>query len=127
MKRLFVYGTLMKGFGLNDILKSMNAKFISKGIIEGFELYANFIPYLIRGEGIVKGEVYELNNNDFNANINHLDIIEGGYKRTLIKVKMDDKIIEAYAYIFKHFDENRNFFVKINDGDYRKWRTQNEI
>ncbi len=60
MKKVFVYGTLMKGFNNHGLLK--DAKFIGKAIISDYALYCvtPYYPGIVRQYGsAVNGEVYE--------------------------------------------------------------------
>lgn len=60
--KLFVYGSLKKGKGANSFLGE--SKFIGKGTLEGFVLYAVCTwPGIRAGDGVVHGEVYEIDDN----------------------------------------------------------------
>jgi len=63
MRKIFVYGTLKKGYGLNHILK--NSKYIGKEKIYGYNLYDSGYGYPLAMKTIapdfVEGELYEVN------------------------------------------------------------------
>ncbi len=62
-QKLFVYGTLRRGFALHSRLARLEARFLGKGRITGslYNLgeYPGAVPSRSRGKGI-EGEVYEL-------------------------------------------------------------------
>lgn len=72
MHRIFVYGTLKKGFPNYDrFLKGLEGK-RAKAI--GFDLHEGpGFPYSVKGSGIVQGEVYEVDD----ATLERLDRLEG--------------------------------------------------
>lgn len=102
---VFVYGTLTKGMGNHQLLKS--AYFLGEGVIKGvlYDLPYGF-PGVIEGNGVVRGEVYIVND----YTLSQLDKLEGYFKdspqnslylRKIAEIKMDDgSIIEGYYYQF---------------------------
>ncbi len=109
MTYLFVYGTLMRGCPLNNVLVEEGATFVSPAITtERHTLYEVFsgderYPAMLLGGGehYVIGELYLIPEKAFER----LDVIEGvtegEYKRVKIKVKREDtgSEVEAYAYV----------------------------
>lgn len=72
---VFVYGTLKKGYGNHDCLRSSPR--ITEGWLSGFEMWKSSIPYVRKSndlESKVYGEVYRV---PWNVVINNLDILEG--------------------------------------------------
>ena len=70
--KLFVYGTLKRGFGNHAVLRG--AEFIGKASLQGFEMYSlggfpGIIP--VTGFSWVEGELYEV------SDFLHLDRLEG--------------------------------------------------
>ena len=66
--KLFVYGTLKKGFRLHYYLG--DAKFIKKTELKGYDMYkvncmGLTFPYIVQGNGTVKGELYEVSEKVF--------------------------------------------------------------
>lgn len=64
MKVLFVYGTLKRG-GYNHHWLG-EAKFLKKATVKG-RLLVNGIPYLFHGRNTIKGELYKVQNDVFEA------------------------------------------------------------
>ena len=74
MNRVFVYGTLKKGYGNHGVMQRAGGRFVEEAVIDGFELYAvSSYPGVIRGKGLVKGEVYDVPD----EGMVHLDRLEG--------------------------------------------------
>jgi gamma-glutamylaminecyclotransferase len=80
--KIFVYGTLKKGFNNNYLLK--DAKFVEESSFCGKMYYYGSFPYVNLNEtGEVKGEIYEINDKI----LGKLDILEGYpgfYNRTKV-------------------------------------------
>jgi len=91
-RKLFVYGTLKKGFRLSSMLDS--AKFIGVDTLKGFDIFSNgSFPMIVKGNDTVKGEVYEVPIHLF---IN-LDFVESAYDRTTVETE-NGLIVDAYVY-----------------------------
>lgn len=94
--KVFVYGTLKKGFHNHRCLN--NSKQIGEGWLYGFEMWRNFVPYVKRSENKeskVFGEIYEVS---IDTLINSLDILEGHpyfYKREFI----EDQLNGVWVYL----------------------------
>lgn len=111
--KIFVYGTLRKGEGLNEYMG--NFKYLGVTKIDGFEIYSNgYFPMIIRGNGEVVGEVYEIENGQ--NDISMLDRIECAYIRTKVNVVLNGEDVEVETYIYK--DNIQETDVKINSGDW---------
>ena len=109
--KLFVFGTLKQGYGLNRFLTS--SKFLGEVELEGYDLYemSNGIPFIIKGEGVVYGEIYEVNEEILGV----LDSIEVGYDRVKEKVLLLGEMIEINAYTFDRIVNNS---IKLDEGVY---------
>lgn len=113
INRLFVYGTLKKGFKNHALLR--DSEFLGQSNIRGAELYLDItnhpdfeslrekvgtefdpFPYAYEGIGNIKGEVYDISNNE--NLIPELDIFEGVDKGPYTR----DVIVTEYglAYIY---------------------------
>ncbi len=99
--KLFVYGTLKRGFGNNVLLK--NSKFIGKAVTEDyFDVYSCGFPcaYPNPNGKKISGEIYELSREDFIV----IDSLESNgflYEREVQKFycyKLD-KTLDAWIYI----------------------------
>jgi gamma-glutamylcyclotransferase (GGCT)/AIG2-like uncharacterized protein YtfP len=117
---VFVYGTLMSGFGNNKLLK--DSRLVEVGTTEEeFTLVANSIPYLLDEEGksYVSGEIYEVDE----STLKSIDQLEGSpnwYARKIISVvtELGDKI-QAWAY-FMPKSKVSNAKV-VESGSYREY------
>ena len=94
MTKIFVYGTLLKG-DYNHVLLG-NSTFIGTGrTTPNFNLVdLGSFPGLINGNGIVTGEVYEVNE-DTLARLDRLEGHPGFYNRTPITLE-DGTDVETY-------------------------------
>jgi len=124
MIKVFVYGTLMQGFGNNYLLRS--SKFLGKAVTAfNYQMYQEGIPYVAEGvksKFPVKGELYEVNEDtlmelDYLEGFNENDYSGSWYKRKLISV-IDDNNQTHKAYIY--FNEPLGSIIA--DNDYRKFR-----
>eukprot|EP00794_Sanderia_malayensis_P014321 gene14321-15810_t len=119
--RVFVYGTLKRGFPnhklLSNVAENERAIFLSQGcskekypLVVGSQAH---IPFMLDSPGIgenIKGEVYQV----CGQVLQKLDELECEgvlYDRSLISVVLPDdnlnnRCIEAHAYIIKNFKEN---------------------
>lgn len=125
MHKVFVYGTLRKGYGNHRLLETAN--FVSNGTTkEKYTMFASGIPYVnkhIPNTNIV-GEVYEVNDKE----LVRLDQLEGydpsrheesWYKRELINVITENgNSVEAYIY-FNDYNKEENI---VESGDYQDYR-----
>lgn len=100
MNKVFVYGTLRKGYRNHDVLRG--AKFLGNyDTGPGYTKFEMGLPYLIKdGEGPgCEGEVYEVSD----LMLKMLDRFEGSpdwYVRTEIKVFSLDKDLGIMAYTY---------------------------
>jgi len=107
--KVFVYGTLKKGFGANRILGS-DAKFLGRAVTgKGYRLLdiGAFPALQNRGDSVVHGELYEVSSNQ----IIHLDRYEGVpslyTKGTVtVTVDVDNKEHEANTYLWAKDSEH---------------------
>ena len=124
-EKIFVYGTLRKGFPLHTYL-SDKARFIGKGTIGGRLYDLGTYPGVFSSEpGEVKGELYELE--DGSKHLNILDQIEDFdpknpesslFIRALTEVRLsDNKTIQAWAYFLPSKPPGARLIV---DGDYQR-------
>jgi gamma-glutamylaminecyclotransferase len=123
--KLFVYGTLQRGYGNNRLLKG--ADFIGVGLTDKrFVLYNCGFPKAVPAEIapqhkalFVRGEVWEINED----HLSWCDRLEGHpnwYRRELQRIYMDDKgSPECYMYIMP-YDQNSNLATNKHDW-YYEW------
>lgn len=116
---VFVYGTLMSGFGNNRLLSS--SEIVDKATTEDeYVLVANSIPFLLEesGKSYVTGEVYKVSE----TTLSNLDKLEGHpswYERKVINVitEQGDKL-KAWAYFMPNKPSGVNV---IESGSYRDY------
>ncbi|WP_293444782.1 gamma-glutamylcyclotransferase family protein [Persephonella sp.] len=110
---VFVYGTLKKGKRLHHYLEK--SYFFGEGYIEGYEMYmVDWYPAVVKGKGKVYGEVYAVDQKTLNV----LDKIEDEgrlYKRIKENVKMGDKIVNCWVYLYQKSTKN---LKKIDTGRF---------
>lgn len=130
--KLFVYGTLMKGFiNFNNYL-SKNTIRIEKAFVYGklFHLIDKECPALIEGTDRVFGEVITITDDDKNSILNDIDELERYFKgdrRNIVytrqgtKVYYEDgktEILGAYILKDRRFLSINNS-IYIPEGDWR--------
>ena len=129
--KVFVYGTLKKGFGNNSLMESAEAKFICETTTKKeYYLVSYGIPYVVKEtkeyprsirkmKGKIKGELYEIPE----KNIGIIDDLEGHpnwYRRELVELENGEK---AYLYFMDlDLEENKENLVKPKKGilEYRR-------
>jgi len=116
---LFVYGTLMSGFGNNVLLRDQ--KLIGSGeTVNDYTMYASGIPFVSdeKETSKIKGELWEVHP----SRMPSLDGLEGHpdwYQRKLVPITVDGEEFQAWLYF--NTDNRGNL---IEDGDYRKYREE---
>jgi gamma-glutamylaminecyclotransferase len=99
--RLFVYGTLKRGYGLHRVIQDCRFLGEANTVKPHALLDAGFpvMTPLETGANVVRGEVYEVTDR---ALIKRLDGIESAYDRKKILVRFDDgATMRVHAYIGK--------------------------
>lgn len=111
--KLFVYGTLMRGYGNNCYLS--NAKFINKAQTKNlYSLHVlGGIPLLHDDEELyhIHGEVYAVNNNIL-ANIDELEGNGEWYNRRQEIIYCDEIVMNAWIYF------NNEVGIRLKDGNF---------
>ena len=101
--KIFVYGTLRRHYNNNILLR--DSEFLGYAKTEPkYSLAVSVIPYLIKGEDSVIGEVYEVDDDV----LKDLDSLEGHptvYTRKELKVFFNEELIEVQAYHWLHNDK----------------------
>ena len=124
--KVFVYGTLKKGFGNHALLET--AKFIKEATTDGqFVMYERWFPYIIpvhyplsdeesRAAGRVVGEVYEINE----GHLADLDGLEGeGYFYERVKVEVGEESMYAYQMIRENHPKYKEDFTLVRPNTNR--------
>lgn len=86
--KVFVYGTLMQGFGNHRLISGQGGRFVGEAVLAGYEMFSfgGFpgIRLTSREDSLVRGEVWEI------EDIAPLDYLEGHprfYLRTSVVVR----------------------------------------
>lgn len=126
---VFVYGSLLPGLHNHRMAVPAMAHEPIPAVIHGFELYSNSsdsYPYLMVGEGDVKGAILFLRQGAHLMNIVGME--EGaGYDTRLIKADIEvggvKQEVEVVAFILPEY---RRHFVgrKVEDGDWARYFAQ---
>lgn len=99
----FVYGSLKKGFYNHHYLK--DSKYIDEGFISNYYLLSinnKRYPALLKGKGIVKGEVYLVDR----LSLKNLDVLEATREKLYIRIydkvflKNKKRKVNSYIYIY---------------------------
>ena len=110
-KKIFVYGTLMKGGDLNNYLK--NCKFLGVGKLNNFAMYSNgYYPMIKRKiNSSVFGEIYLVSSEEYKKLIPLLDYIEREYKRIEVFVEFNKKLVKVETYVY-NYPTNNLYLIK---------------
>lgn len=120
MHKVFVYGTLKRGFGNNVLLRNSRyiGDFVSPPIFEMFAVgqHGGF-PLLTEGEYNILGEIWEVDD----ETLRRLDGLEGVphmYRRE--KFFVDETIGDVFYYHWNRNPPKYKHGVKVNT-DYVQW------
>ena len=121
MEKVFVYGTLRKGFGNHSVMARHEHKFIGQGKTDDiFRLTASGIPYVSKNNPVsqVVGEMYEVSKEVLEGPMDRLEGHPVFYKREKTPITLDDGTkSEAWLY----FCEGRENATLIESGDYKNY------
>jgi gamma-glutamylcyclotransferase (GGCT)/AIG2-like uncharacterized protein YtfP len=105
----FVYGSLLRGFYNYDQRIAPFNHTITPGTVNDVDMFAyrDAFPYVMRGTGVVTGEVVEVDAGDFQVALALLDELEGysgpgrtnHYDRKIMTVKTAKGPVKAYMYL----------------------------
>lgn len=126
MEKIFVYGTLMRGFGNHGLI--LDQKFLGMAFtLQPYLMTAGMIPFVsnsneqAKRKAYILGEVYEV---DKEALI-ELDALEGHpdwYERKKIDVRLDNGSLEK---CWLYFNERDSGHTTVESGNFRLWRYTN--
>lgn len=102
---VFVYGTLMRGFGNHGVMRRISAELVGDAVLEDYALYAygrsGCFPIVVFEKGhVVEGELYRV---PWSEVLGTLDEFEGHptfYQRKRVVVRVDDdgSAMEVWTY-----------------------------
>lgn len=107
--KLFTYGTLQQGFHNNYLLSG--AKFLGPDSLIG-RLYTSDpngqgIPFLLSGDGVVRGELFEVPEELFHR----LDALEGHPSWYTREKRRLDSGVESWVYAYNHPENIRHLHL----------------
>jgi gamma-glutamylcyclotransferase (GGCT)/AIG2-like uncharacterized protein YtfP len=116
MHKVFVYGTLKRGYGNNALINK--SKVISLKVnAPGINLYSSGpLPFAARGNGTAIGELYEVDD----IVLAKLDKLEGHpvfYKREKTKVQLASGEVEAWIYLCDKYAK-QNLLIQSGEWEY---------
>jgi gamma-glutamylcyclotransferase (GGCT)/AIG2-like uncharacterized protein YtfP len=115
-RKVFVYGTLMKGETNHDFLQ--NATFLDKTVIEGYDMYnVGWYPAIIDGDGLAIGEVYSVPIEDM-ASIDSLEGEGSLYEKRCVRITVNGVPDFAFVYVYL---EDCSDLVKIPSWREHVW------
>jgi gamma-glutamylaminecyclotransferase len=96
--KIFVYGTLLRGFGNWRWALKDRAQFVKEDSIRGFTMVrlGGFPGIITIGNGVVMGEVFEFDDDKVLADLDRLEGHPRFYKRTPIKTESGEQV-EVYV------------------------------
>ncbi len=96
-----VYGTLRRKGGAHVMLRLINARFVGRGRVRGYKLFASRIPFAVKSDDpkdSIVVEVYDVPDDK----IPLLDYYESGYERTKVYVELENsETVTAWMYEWK--------------------------
>jgi gamma-glutamylcyclotransferase (GGCT)/AIG2-like uncharacterized protein YtfP len=114
---IFVYGTLMQGYGLHHVL-ARGARFLEAGKVRGRLVDLGDYPGMVTGVGQVKGEVYRIEDPEL---LPVLDAEEGyNFERSRVIATLASGR-HARVWIYRYRGP-REHAVAIAHGNYRRAR-----
>jgi gamma-glutamylcyclotransferase (GGCT)/AIG2-like uncharacterized protein YtfP len=131
VEMVFVYGTLMSGFGNHRRLESRTI-LVGNGVTEGRLYHLGFYPGLIEGDGPVEGEVYRIIDGKV---IESLDALEGYYgagagnlyRRVSCEVRLDNgDVCRCWTYVYEDAEEAIQNGILVEDGSWRRFMRRKE-
>ncbi len=136
--RVFVYGTLIEGFGNNRRVLRGRGLILGRGWTFG-EVYhlPEGYPALIPGNSKVRGQLLEFDGESAESVMGDLDLLEGCipgdcenslYIRRKVPVEMEDgSQLTAWTYFYNDTAYPANHGRHITDGNWQKFATRENI
>ena len=122
---VFVYGTLMEGFG-NHMYLSDSAKICNATTHEKYTMYANGVPFVVKNIPSVNisGELYKVDHEVLAYNLDTLEGHPDFYRREVVEVNGDnEKMYEAWLYFYpsENLAIGRVIPERVLSGSYHKY------
>ena len=118
--KMFVYGTLKRGFGLANWMKG--AKYIGNAKLAGYKMYTNHnYPAIVKGDSIddvVSGEVFEVEKDVFES-ISGMER-GAGYGIDEVDVMTDEKVLlDIPAFVMRQSQVENDRWSLVKDGNFK--------
>lgn len=122
--KLFVYGTLRRGFPNNYLL---GESFVEEAELPGYDLFvSSYAPAIKQGGGTVKGEVYDVSDPELWRVLDSLEGVDRGvYKKVLLGALSEDKVYECIIYEGGTVFDFESF-TKVESGDYKQYKQEQQ-
>lgn len=123
LSKVFVYGTLLKGFGNHRLMST--SKYLGNATLEGFDMFSlGAFPVISPGKGRIAVELYEVDEGVMSS----LDRLEGYptfYNR--MKVDIPGQEDQAWIYFMENPQENYGKYrggqlEKVESGSWKAYR-----
>tara|TARA_Y100001951_G_C11298065_1_gene277573 strand:- start:25740 stop:26117 length:378 start_codon:yes stop_codon:yes gene_type:complete len=115
MHKVFVYGSLKRGFGNHRVIEASTTRFLGVGSLADGVMYSlGGFPGVIRGKGEIQGELYEVDD----ATLGRLDCLEGHptfYERQDMEVQTNEGRVACQGYIYQG---DVSYMPHIESGDW---------
>ena len=121
---VFVYGTLKEGYGNHRLLN--RAKFVGPGVtVSGdFKMLDGGFPMVLTG-GLfhIKGELYEVSDQETLSNLDRLEGVPHLFNRHSVQVDTPEGVHDAFMYVGNSNFENRyTSYVVPNENNQCEWK-----
>jgi gamma-glutamylaminecyclotransferase len=119
MTKVFVYGTLKRAYWNTGIMGQDTFLMSTRTATPEYDIKANGIPYMGKGNFYVKGEVFEVDD----VTLARLDRLEGhprNYLRSTLRVEGLNE--EVFYYDGSRFMQNAGDREIVVEGDTKEWR-----
>jgi gamma-glutamylcyclotransferase (GGCT)/AIG2-like uncharacterized protein YtfP len=123
--KFFVYGTLKRNYGNNIVLGS--AKFVGAGttVSQDFRMLNGGFPMVFTGGNFgIKGEVFEVTDEQTERNLDRLEGVPHLYTRSEVEVRIGDdtEVCTMYVTNPKYAERAAHGWVEPDDNNLLEWK-----
>jgi gamma-glutamylcyclotransferase (GGCT)/AIG2-like uncharacterized protein YtfP len=123
--RVFVYGTLKRGFVNEEAMRGVGVSRMRKALLRGVSLYhlpnpgrPYAYPALLRGRGMALGELHALESHDALMVLDHLELEGFEYHRVPCWAIVRGERVRAWVYVYA---SSRDLHRRGAQRDSRVW------
>lgn len=125
MTKYFVYGTLKRGYGNNIVLGT--AKFVGEGVTvsQDFKMLNGGFPMVFTGGNFgIKGEIFEVNDEQTERNLDRLEGVPHLYTRNEVEIATADGTEMCQMYITnpKYLERSSKGWVEPDEQNNLEWK-----